>query len=91
MYLWGMEDERLESRPTGKDLGVLDVKLNLSLALLAARAHCSHALECIRPSTSKPSKERGCSALRCVALPPQALCAVWVPQYTKNVQLLVFK
>lgn len=69
---WGIGNERLESSPTERDLGILaDSKLNISqqCILTAQRANCT--LECTGPSTATGRGEGlSCSALCCAASPP---------------------
>lgn len=90
IYIYKLGDERLESNPAGRDLGILvDKKLNKSQQCdpeaKRAETGASHpALPAGRP------KGLSCCALRSVA-PPQAHVQLWVPQHEKDMKLLASK
>ncbi|KAK4818505.1 LOW QUALITY PROTEIN: hypothetical protein QYF61_014318 [Mycteria americana] len=88
-YTYKLGDERLESSPTERDLGVwFDGKLNMSqqCALVAKRANC--VLGCLKHSTASWSREATVALYTLHWCSPTS-STFWAPQYKKDIKLLV--
>ena len=84
-YLYRLGDERLESSPVERDLGVLvGSKLNTNKQ---GAQRANHMMGCVSSSIDTGrGEELSRSALFCAAS-PQGLSVMWVPQY-KDIKLL---
>ncbi|KAK4818974.1 hypothetical protein QYF61_022641 [Mycteria americana] len=88
-YRYKLGYEKLESRPTERDVGVwVDGKLNMSqCAPVATRAN--HALGCIKRTVASQSREVTVLLYTALVRPHLEYCVqVWVPQYKKDIKLL---
>ncbi|KAK4824390.1 LOW QUALITY PROTEIN: hypothetical protein QYF61_014050 [Mycteria americana] len=89
-YTYKLGDERLESSPTERDLGVwVDGKLNMSqqCALAAKRAKC--VLGCIKHSTASRSREVMVPLYTALVRPHLKYCVqFWASQYKKDIKTL---
>ncbi|KAK4830807.1 hypothetical protein QYF61_013736 [Mycteria americana] len=89
-YTHKLGDERQESSPAERDLGVwVDGKLNMSqqCALAAKRANC--VLGCTKHSIAGRSREVIVPLYTALVQPHLEYCVqLWVPQYKKDIRLL---
>ncbi|KAK4806954.1 hypothetical protein QYF61_027343, partial [Mycteria americana] len=89
-YTYKLGDERLESSPAEKDLGVwVDGELNMSqqCALAAKRANC--VLGCIKHSIASWLKEAIVPLYTALVWPHLEYCVqFWAPQYKMDIKLL---
>ncbi|KAK4827430.1 hypothetical protein QYF61_017868 [Mycteria americana] len=89
-YTYKLGDERLESSPVERDLGVwVDGKLNMSqqCALAAKRFNC--VLSCIKHSIGSRLREVIVPLYTAVVEPHLEYCVqFWVPQYKKDIKVL---
>ncbi|GAB0177019.1 hypothetical protein GRJ2_000167100 [Grus japonensis] len=89
-YTYKLGDERLESSPAERDLGVwVDGKLNMSQQCALAAKRANRVLGCIKHSIASWLREVTIPLCTALVQPHLHYCAeFWVPQYKKDIKLL---
>jgi len=83
-------DERIESSPAEKDLGILvDEKLGMSQQYVLAVQKANHILDCIKRSVVSRSREVILPLCSALVRPHLESCVqLWSPQHKKDMDLL---
>ncbi|KFZ47550.1 hypothetical protein N321_02668, partial [Antrostomus carolinensis] len=89
-YKYRLGEERIESSPEEKDLGVMvDKKFNMSQQCVLAAQKANHILGCIKRNVSSRSR-KVILPLYSALLRPHLECCIqfWSPQHQKDMELL---
>jgi len=89
-YQYRLGDERIESSPAEKDLGVLvDENLGMSKQCALADQQANCVLGCIMRSVASRNRERILPLCSALERPHQEYCMqLWSPQHKKDMDLL---